>query len=122
MAATPLSFDSFSLQSSSVVFSAFEDGDAPERQLDIYNLLGGGGAVISDDTYYRKVIPSQGVIQGSSVSNLETLIDTFQAAMAKRNKNLDVGYAGGTRRYVATPSKVAIKRGRRAQVWAEVEV
>lgn len=121
-AGVPLTYDWYSLQSSTVTTTSFEDGGTPERVLDIYNLVNFGGAVISDDNYYRKQIPAKGYLSGTSVADLESLIDTFQAALAKRDKNLDIVYAGGTRRYTATPSRVVVTRDRRATPFADFEV
>jgi len=51
-----------------------------------------------------------GVIQGSSESDLEDRIDDFKQLLSKKEKNLDIAYISGTRRYKASVSKIQIER------------
>jgi len=125
MAATVLTYNSYDLNNTTatgVFTTLIEDGNAFDRDLTMHKLLRSGGAVITDATYYTKVIRISGTITATTVAGLETLIDTFQAALNYQDKNLDVEYAGSTRRYVCTPQRVQIDRPVRAALFAEFEV
>lgn len=60
------------------------------------------GEVLIADRYGMKTIRIQGVLKGSSQSDLESKIDAFTELFSRPEKNLDIDWAGGTRRYVAT--------------------
>lgn len=58
------------------------------------------GLVVISDNYNAKYIDIVGMIKGTSQANLETNIDSFKELISREDKNLDISYAGGTRRYV----------------------
>jgi len=60
------------------------------------------GEVLIADRRGTKVIRVQGVLKGSSQADLESKIDAFTELFSRPEKNLDVDWNGGTRRYVAT--------------------
>lgn len=122
MDGTAISYDAFDMQTANVITS--DIGDAPifERNLGVQNRIRKAGAIITDDTFETKVIPTAGYIEDTSDTLLEGRIDDFNAAMAKKNKQLDIGYEGGTRRYIATPQRVSVTRPVRAANWAKFEV
>ncbi|MDD5068492.1 MAG: phage tail family protein [Candidatus Pacebacteria bacterium] len=51
-----------------------------------------------------KRIPLRGILTAASQSALETAIDSFKELFSRQEKNLDIEWAGSTRRYVATCS------------------
>lgn len=122
MAATTITFNSYDMQSSTVMTQEIDDGSAFDREVTAHKLLRMGGAVVTDATYYTKTIAVKGMLLGTSAANAEALIDTFQTQMAVMDKNLDIGYGGSTRRYVCTPTKVSVKRPNRGSYWANFEV
>ena len=64
------------------------------------------GTLFINEVIDTKQIIIEGIIQGTTQANLEANIDTFNELMSRKNKNLDISYAGGTRRYVCIPGKV----------------
>lgn len=68
------------------------------------------GTIFIDEFIDTKEIVIEGIIQGTSQDNLEQNIDTFNELMNRRNKNLDISYAGGTRRYVCIPKEIKYNR------------
>lgn len=68
------------------------------------------GTIFIDEFIDTKEIVIEGIIQGTSQDNLEQNIDTFNELMNRRNKNLDISYAGGTRRYVCIPQEIKYNR------------
>lgn len=60
------------------------------------------GDVFISERYGPKRIALSGVIVGTSEADLESKIDTFKELFSRTQKNLDISWNGGTRRYVAT--------------------
>lgn len=60
------------------------------------------GDIFISERYGVKRINFTGVIVGSSESDLESKIDIFTELFSRVEKNLDITWNGGTRRYVAT--------------------
>jgi hypothetical protein len=73
-----------------------------DRSLVTLPLARDDGEVLVAERYGRKLIRLQGVIRGASQSALETAIDAFTELFSRPEKNLDIDWAGGTRRFVAT--------------------
>ena len=68
------------------------------------------GTIFIDEFLDSKQIFIEGIIQGTTQANLEANIDTFNELMNRRNKNLDISYAGGIRRYVCIPQEIKYNR------------
>lgn len=75
----------------------------PERELNIIPYIKQTGGILVNQRFPYKTIPLRGYIVGSSQSDLDGKIDTLKKLFNTSEKNLDVSWAGGTRRYVATP-------------------
>jgi hypothetical protein len=82
----------------------------PERDITSLTLAREDGEAFIDERYGIKKITLQGVIIGATQTALETAIDTMKELMSRVEKNLDIVYAGGTRRYVATCSNLEFDR------------
>ena len=121
MSATNITYNSYDLQDSAIVASEIGDGSGFRRKISPQSKIRRAGVVVTDDTFETKIIPVMGTIFGTSLSNLDSLIDDFNAAMAVKDKNLDIDYEGGTRRYVATPRNFNIDRPIRGN-WAKYRV
>lgn len=76
-----------------------------DRILNTLPLAREDGEVLISERYGKKYIRLQGFIKGSSQANLEAAIDTFTEVFSRAQKNLDIVWGGGTRRYVATCTK-----------------
>ena len=103
-------FDSTELQNSSYVPKSVKHDSAPDRELEIIQLAREDGGVLASEKYGSKTIVIEGVLKASTRSAFETLCDSFKELMSRRNKNLDIGYAGSTRRYIAYARSVVIER------------
>ena len=108
MANKAISFNSNSLQTSNIVTNSIKHIGGPDVDA-LTSVLANANKSTIDGIYYpSKVITIGGSIIGSSVSDCETKVDTFKSYLAgKVNKNLDIGYGSGTRRYIVTPTKVS---------------
>lgn len=117
-----VTYNTVDLNSGTIITTDIQDAASPQRVLSTFNLLRSGGVVLTDSNYYAKTIKVSGTIVGTSMTNLESLIDTFQATMAVQDKNLDIAYNSGTRRYVCTPAVVTVQRPVRASNFAKFSV
>jgi hypothetical protein len=75
---------------------------APDRVLNTLPLAREDGEVLISERYNRKIITLRGTLKATTQANLDTAIDGFKELFSRPEKNLDVAWAGGTRRYVAT--------------------
>lgn len=121
MDGTPISYNGFDMQTANVITSEIGDTTSFERILGVYNILRRAGAKITDDTDTVKIIPVSGGLESTNTATLEQLIDSFNAAMTGVEANLDIGWGGGTRRWIATPQKPEAPRIVRDN-WAEFKV
>ena len=74
----------------------------PEKHLSLLDLAREDGAVYINSKYGTKRIIIRGTLIKSSQSDLESAIDSFKELFSRPQKNLDISWASGTRRYVAT--------------------
>ena len=65
---------------------------------------------INKRNFPMKKIVITGKLEAASISALDTLRDTFLAYFLTKEGNLDIGYAGGTRRYIATVKSIDAPR------------
>jgi hypothetical protein len=100
--ADSIKFDNTEILDTTHVPRFIKHESAPERFLNLLDLPRENGAVLVNDRYGRKTIPVQGYLIGTSEADLESKIDIFKELFSRRNKNLDISWNGGTRRYVAT--------------------
>lgn len=120
---TTVSFAGNDLQTANIITSNVDHDKAPESNLKLYEIAHGDRSAIPYRSYPKKVIRLQGTIVGSGIADLDSRLDTFKAYFNGRDKNLDIGYNGGTRRYVATARSPRITRpGGLAFAYFDIEV
>jgi hypothetical protein len=83
---------------------------APERFLNSLPLARSDGEALISERYGTKTIYLKGVLTGSSQDDLESKIDAFKELFSRTEKNLDISWNGGTRRYVASCKSHAFDR------------
>jgi phage-related protein len=105
-----IAFDNVSLNNDPYQFTELDHEKSAPRETFMYDLARERGGVIVGDNYKPKEVVITGRIIGDDKNALESNIDSFKELMARFNKNLDLDYASGTRRYVATPTDVNIDR------------
>ena len=78
----------------------FDDTTA-KRDINYLESQGVDGAVIVNDRFGAKTIQLSGTLVGTSISDLQSKIDTMNELFARKDKNLDITPDGGTlRRYI----------------------
>lgn len=110
--ATAVSFDSNDLQTSSVITRDVVHENTPTQDTKLAALANANKSVIPFINYPNRLITQTGHLRASSIANLDALADTFKNYFKGKDKNLDIGYNGTTRRYIATPIKVVVDRPR----------
>lgn len=119
---TTITYNSINLNSANIITSDVDDANTPDKDMAIFNLVRSGGAVITDTSYYTKKIVVTGLLKQNTDVLLESAIDTFHSYFIVENKNLDIGYGSGTRRYVCTASRVKVDRPVRGANWANFAI
>ena len=97
-----IKFDNSEILNTTYIPRFMKHESAPERILNTLDLARDDGSVLISEKRGKKTISLQGVLTASSESGLETAIDTFKELFSRKEKNLDVNWEAGTRRYVAT--------------------
>ena len=95
-------FDTTELRNTTYIPRYVKHESATERELNILNLARDNGGVLVNDRRGIKVITLQGILTATTQALLETAIDNFKELFSRTAKNLDIEWAGSTRRYVAT--------------------
>jgi hypothetical protein len=95
-----IKYDSTELQAAAYTPRFVKHETSPARLVNSLKLARQDGEVIVDDTMAVKYIDISGILTGSSQSDLESKIDAFKELIARKDKNLDIDWNGGTRRYV----------------------
>lgn len=107
---TNVTFDTNDLQTSTILTSEIDHGSMPEKSVSLYALAHANRGNIAYTGFSSRRVRLAGKLIGTSISNLDTLIDTFKGYLNGQDKNLDIDYAGGTRRYIATLNGLSIDR------------
>lgn len=111
-----LSFNSNDLQTYDpstdvgIVTNVIDHTDGPDMLMGLYGLADADGSSIPNINYPSKPIGLAGAIKGSSQADLDSRIDTFKGYFVGKDKNLDIAYGSGTRRYIATAGVPKIQR------------
>lgn len=116
-----ITYNGTSLQTSTIVVREIEHESIDSKTLDIESLSLRDGGKLLGVTFKPRVIRIRGEISGTSQANLESNIDTLKQTLNATTKNLDIGYAGGTRRYIADMAQVTMVRRHYHITFAEFE-
>lgn len=121
MSRVVISYGGVSIQTSSVVVREVEHESIDSKTLDIESLALRDGGKLLGVTFKPRRIRIRGEISGTTQADLETNIDTLKQTLNESGKNLDISYAGGTRRYIADMAGVTMVRRHFHITFAEFE-
>ena len=93
-----------------IITNLIDHTDGPELDFSLLGLADADGSSIPSINSPSKAVALAGAIKGSSQADLDDRIDTFKGYFIGKDKNLDVAYGSGTRRYIATAGKPTIQR------------
>lgn len=114
-----ISFDGNSLQTDYIKTEFIRHTDLPEKVATLYAVANANKSAIPAVEYPSKAISVTGalrvtddILSGNTLPEaLDLLIDEFKGYFRGKEKNLDINYAGTTRRYTATVNTLGIDRG-----------
>jgi len=99
-----------------IITNVIDHTDGPDMVMGLFGLADADGSSIPAINYPSKPIALAGVIKGSSQADLDSRIDTFKGYFTGKDKNLDITYGAGTRRYIATAGTPRIQRRQNAYI------
>lgn len=87
-----------------IIVDDIDVDNLPTRIVSVYELAHANLSAIPYDGYPARALPITGTLVSSTPDGLDALLDTFKGYLRGKMKNLDIGYNGGTRRWIATLS------------------
>lgn len=105
-----ITFGGNSLQTSQILTAEVDNVDIPQKDAQMYALAHANGSKIPFVEYPSRIVRISGKLIGTSITNLEALIDTFKGYLVAQDQNLDFDWNGSTRRFIATVNSTAISR------------
>lgn len=105
-----ISFDGNDLQTANILTQDIDHNGGPSKSMTSYPLAHANASIIPFISYPYKTVNITGEIIGSSITDLDNRLDVFKAYFNNQNTNLDIGWNGGTRRYIATADEPQISR------------
>lgn len=77
--------------------------ETPARKIQhLTNISGGNGTILTSNYLGEKEIRLEGVINDSTIADLEEKIDEFKELFNRAEKILEISWGGTTRKYIAT--------------------
>jgi hypothetical protein len=97
-----IKFDGTEILNTTYIPRFVKHESATDREMGVLDLAREDGSILISDRRGKKVIKLRGILTAASQSALETAIDAFKELFARQQKNLDISWEAGTRRYVAS--------------------
>lgn len=105
-----------------IIIRSIKHTDAPDSMGDAVSIANASDSNVPTFEHTNKLITITGTISGSTQSDLDNRIDAFKGYFNRRNKNLDIVYSTGTRRYIAMKTNgISVDRQNKV-LWAEFTV
>ncbi|MFA5154507.1 MAG: hypothetical protein WC554_18330 [Clostridia bacterium] len=108
--ASSVYFNNHSLQDSNIITEKVLHLSAPEIGQVLEAKARRNGSLLMSNYFTQRRIKLEGVIKDTSIENLDSRVDLIKSYLIGEEKNLDIGYITGTRRYIATLSNLSIER------------
>jgi len=110
MARINITFDGASLQSSTISIRELSHENIGSKMLNVQKFADRGGGKLGHIGFDVKKIKVSGTIKATTRALLDSAIDDLKRLLNKREKNLDIEYTSGIRRYIATCSSLSFER------------
>lgn len=101
MAGRGITYNGNSLQTPYILSQDF-DMETPSKDTKLYAIDHANKSVIPYASYPNRTIKITGELIGDTIADLDSRIDAFKAFFNGQDQNLDIDYAGSTRRFIAT--------------------
>ncbi|WP_298585123.1 phage tail domain-containing protein [uncultured Kocuria sp.] len=105
-----LKYGAFDLQANGFRVTDTDIYSAPTNRIQADPLAERDGALIVKQQYDSKTFTVEGWFRKSTIAEVEQARDEFMRAMGAKNQALDIDYAGGVRRYLASAQNVILSR------------
>ncbi|MEU2203589.1 hypothetical protein AB0P19_06905 [Microbacterium oleivorans] len=105
-----IKFGDFDMQANGVTVTDTDVLSPPQNKIQADELAERDGALVVKQQYASKPFTVYGYLRASSATALDTLLDTFKAAMSVRNQPFDIEHAGSVRRYLASQQNIIISQ------------
>jgi hypothetical protein len=93
--------------------------DVATQEVNVQKIARTNESVILRKNFGEKTIKAVLIVKDSTQANLDARIDTLKQTIEAMDKNLDIDYSGGTRRYVCTGF---VKGVDRKLTWAKINL
>lgn len=110
MAGINVSFNGTSIQTNNILISDIGHDQLPTKKIYQETLTRADGGKITGIQYTDKSISLEGIIVGTSITDLDSRIDALKNTLSGQDQNMDIDYNGSTRRYIATLVNIIISR------------
>lgn len=110
MSGRSITFDSNDLQTATILTQNIDSESIPTKGATAFGLSHANGSRIPYINYPSKSIKVQGSIIAQNIESLDDLLDTFRGYFINQDRNLDIGYSTGVRRFIATVNALSISR------------
>lgn len=97
-----------------IITNLIDHTSIPDKIAELYAHADANSSSIPSINYPSKKIKIAGSIHGSTQADLDSRIDSFKAYFNGKDKNLDIAYGTGTRRYIATANAISVTRQQKA--------
>lgn len=118
---TSITYNGVSLQNTVYVTEEIQHESMDSKILDLQKLATEDGGKVVSTEWNPKKISLRGTIFGTSQADLEDNIDELKRILNEDNKDLDVEYAGGTRRYKVYTAELTLVRRHYNLTFADYE-
>lgn len=105
-----ITFAGNNLQTANILTQQINHADIPEKDARLYAVAHANKSAIPFISYPSKKILVSGTIVGSSIANLDGLLDTFRGYFTGSEQALIIEYNSGSRQYTATAMGPKIDR------------
>ena len=106
---TQIQFDGYDLQDANIVSSRGQHTQYPDRQIDTLRRSRENDFKILGNYFIQKRILVEGIIKDTNANDLRDKIDDMKKNLTGQDKNLDIDYGSGTRRYVASVERLEVE-------------
>jgi phage-related protein len=106
--ATAISFDSNDLQTTTILTA--EIAHSRQKNMSAYPIAHANKSEVAFVSYPNRKIVVKGKLIAGGIAAMDALEDAFAGYFNGIKKNLDIGFNGGTRRFIATANAVEVNR------------
>lgn len=105
-----ITYNGNNLQTDNIITNSINHTDLPSKNSGMYGVANADRSAIPFVEYPSRSITIAGVIKGDDQDDLDLRVDQFKQYFNGIDNDLDINYAGSTRRYKATANGISVTR------------